>query len=69
MCVRRKKLRKLRVFISLLVACVIAVSYYTPSNAARDNRNLPTSVTSIGRIEQVAAFTGPMPTGVKLQHK
>ncbi len=59
-----KELRKLRVFISLFVACVIAVSYYTPSNAARNDKNLPTSVTSIGRIEQVAAFTGPMPTGV-----
>ncbi|OKH48873.1 gluconolaconase [Calothrix sp. HK-06] len=57
-------MRKLRVFISLFVACVIAVSYYTQSQAARNDRNLPTSVSTIGRIEQVAGFTGPMPTGV-----
>ena len=59
-------LRTQKVLLGLLVGCAIALAYYMmPSLAAKSSENLPQAKT-IGNIEQVAAFNGPMLTGVSV---
>ncbi len=52
-------------FLGLLITCFAVLAFYTPSFAAKSSDNLPQSK-NIGTIEQVAAFTGPMLTGVSV---
>ncbi|MDF5706289.1 MAG: L-dopachrome tautomerase-related protein [Nostoc sp. S4] len=55
-------LKRLKVLLGLLVGLAIALVYNMPSLAAKSGA-LPQGKT-IGNIEQVVAFNGPMPTGV-----
>lgn len=58
-------LRTLKVLLGLLIGCALALVYYMPSLAAKSSTKLPQAKT-IGNIEQVAAFSGPMLTGVSV---
>ena len=58
-------LRTLKVLLGLLIGCALALVYYMPSLAAKSSTKLPQALT-IGNIEQVAAFSGPMLTGVSV---
>ena len=57
-------MRTPKVLLGFLVACAIALTYHMPLQAAQFITSQIPQARGIGNIEQVAAFTGPMPTGI-----